>query len=223
MWSSAGDAVVDVGVGPEPGCVTFHQAQAQVLRRRRNLHVVAAGLQRLQRVVQGGEHRKVGRRAHRARVGREVEEDDGELAPLPLCLAEGSRALTPAPPAPRPARGRPACGGRRAPPGSCSADRSPWQAPAELSERPAEHHRGDGAVQFRDRHHDGGLHRREARAGCAPGFERLELQRLGGDVGHVQPRQHVFGRPGVVIGRAADQREAHPGRPPRPRSRGRPS
>ena len=39
-------------------------------------------------------------------------------------------------------------------------------------------------------------------------FERLELERLGGEIGHVEPRQHRVGRAGVVIGGAADQREA---------------
>jgi hypothetical protein len=42
----------------------------------------------------------------------------------------------------------------------------------------------------------------------APAFQRLELHRMGGDVGNIEIGQQIFGGLGVVIGGAADQREA---------------
>ena len=41
-----------------------------------------------------------------------------------------------------------------------------------------------------------------------PLLQRLELDGVRGDIGHVEPRQHLLGGPGVVVGGAADQREA---------------
>lgn len=72
----------------------------------------------------------------------------------------------------------------------------------------AEHHRPGRAVEFRDRHHDRVLDRHQAAVGLAPLFERLELDRLGGEAGYVERRQHRLCGACVVVGRAADQREA---------------
>ena len=52
------------------------------------------------------------------------------------------------------------------------------------------------------------LDRQQAALGAAPLLERLELHRRDGEVGHVEPGEHVLGRLGVVVGRPADQREA---------------
>ena len=38
-------------------------------------------------------------------------------------------------------------------------------------------------------------------------LKALELQRCHGHIGHVEPAQNLFRRPGIVVGRAADQRE----------------
>ena len=38
-------------------------------------------------------------------------------------------------------------------------------------------------------------------------LDRLELQRVGGNVGHIEFAQGHFGGAGVVVGRAADQRK----------------
>jgi hypothetical protein len=69
----------------------------------------------------------------------------------------------------------------------------------------AEHHRHGRAIQFRQRHHQGGFDRGHPARVCFPFFQRLEFQRGGADIGHVQPRQHCLGGGGIVIGRAADQ------------------
>jgi hypothetical protein len=72
----------------------------------------------------------------------------------------------------------------------------------------AEDDRTGGAVELGDGDHDGRLDRQQAALGTAPLVQRLELDRVGREVGHVQRRQHVLGRLGIVVGRAADQREA---------------
>ena len=79
---------------------------------------------------------------------------------------------------------------------------------AGLPRAAAEDHRAGGAVQLRQRHHHGGLDRQQAAIGVFPLVQRLELDRGHREVGHVQPDQHLLGGPGVVVGRAADQREA---------------
>ena len=72
----------------------------------------------------------------------------------------------------------------------------------------AEHHRPGRTVEFRNGHHDGALDRQQAAFGGAPLIQRLEFQRMGGEVGYVQGREHIFGGFGIVVGRSADQREA---------------
>ena len=72
---------------------------------------------------------------------------------------------------------------------------------------PAEHAGRNGAVELGDRDHDRRLNRVETGRVLRPPFQGLELQRLGGDVGNVELRQHRFSGAGVVIGRAADQGE----------------
>ena len=69
-------------------------------------------------------------------------------------------------------------------------------------------HRTGRAVELRDRHHHRGLDRLQAAIRALPLGQRLELERVRGDVGHVEARQHVLGRLGVVVGGTTDQREA---------------
>ena len=73
---------------------------------------------------------------------------------------------------------------------------------------PAEHDAADGAVEFRDRDHHGGLDRVKPTPRAFPFFQRLELHGLGGEIGHVQLGQSLLGTLGVVVGRAAHEREA---------------
>ena len=69
-------------------------------------------------------------------------------------------------------------------------------------------HRTRSAVEFRDRHHDGALHRHQAAIRRTPLLERLEFDRVRREIGHVQRGENFLGRLGVVVGGATDQREA---------------
>ncbi len=72
----------------------------------------------------------------------------------------------------------------------------------------AEHHRAGGAVDLGDRDHHRRLDRRQALAAGRPTARALELQRVGGDVGHVERGERLLGGGAVVVGRAADEAEA---------------
>ena len=54
----------------------------------------------------------------------------------------------------------------------------------------------------------GGFHRAKPAARSRPLRQRLEFQRMGRDIGHVQRRQSGHRRRAVVIGRSADQAES---------------
>ena len=72
----------------------------------------------------------------------------------------------------------------------------------------AEGDRTRGAVQFRDGHHDRALHRQETAIGFAPLMEGLKFQRVGGEIRHVEGRQYVLRRLGIVVGGAPHQRKS---------------
>ena len=142
--------------------------------------------------MQGRIDAEIGRRADRAGVGREAEQHDGELARRTLGPAQLHELGHPG-------------GQHRGPLGDDGHVAAP---DARGLGRPApEGHRPGGAVEFGDRHHHGGLDRREAADIVPPLLDRLELDRMGRQIGHVEPGQDVGRRRGVVIGRAADQRE----------------
>ena len=69
----------------------------------------------------------------------------------------------------------------------------------------AEGHRPDAAIEFRDRHHHGGLDRHQAARVRLPLLQGLEFDRMGRDVGHVEARQDLIGRFGIVVGGTADE------------------
>ena len=75
-----GDAGGDVGSGAETRRVAFQDAGAQLVDRRRHLDLIAGGVQRLHRVVQGLKDRKIGGRSGGTGVGREIEQDQRDLA-----------------------------------------------------------------------------------------------------------------------------------------------
>ncbi len=72
----------------------------------------------------------------------------------------------------------------------------------------AEHHRRGGAVEFGNRDHHGRLDRREAAIALLPLLDRLEFERLGGEIRNVEPGQQTFRRRRVVVGGPAHQGEA---------------
>ena len=162
------------GAGPHCASISFRYARAAHDRwpgcararwRRRRTRSVAADdflaqriddspadprdsprRQALQRAVQRFEHREKGRGARIARIRRKIEQHDADLC-------------------------EPRAGARRiatsfATRAASMAARSGCDRPYpcdELGRRAAaEHHRAGGAVEFRNRHHDGGLHRQQS-------------------------------------------------------------
>ena len=187
--------------------VAADEALAQRVHTGRQIHRVALVLHRSQGVEERLEHRQVGGGAGVAGVGREVEDHRRHLALRALRTAQGDQLAH--------------AGGQRV--GALAAGLHVVHAVgavegAALAAALATHalgrattavdHRSGGAVQLGDRHHHGRLDRQQAALGGAPVVQRLELHRRDRQVGHVQPRQDVFGGVGVVVGRATDEREA---------------
>jgi hypothetical protein len=140
--------------------------------------------------VQRLEHRQVGGGAGVAGVRREVEQHHRDLALGALRAAQRHQ--------PRDARGQGV--GALGAAGACralvvrgverAACAQPVQACPARAAAAAEHHRAGGAVELGDRDHHRGLHRQQAAVGAAPLVERLELDRVRREVGHVEPGQH---------------------------------
>ena len=145
-------------------------------------------------LVQRLEDRKIGGRAGVAGIRREVEQHDGDLA----LGARGCGAARPAwrraPPASPPAR---ACG-------PCRVGASP----SAVARAAAEHHRPVAPSSSGIATIIVASTGSRPRAIGLPLLERLELDRVRGEVRHVERSQHLFGGLRVVVGRAADQREA---------------
>jgi len=202
-----GDQRVHVGVGAVLLGVAAQHRLAQGVDAGGHVHRVAAGLHAGQGVEHRLEHRQVGGAADVAGVGREVEDHHRHLARAALAAAQRHQLGHPGGQHQR-ALGagvhvlRRVAGLEHAVVVAAAAGDAGRARPATEDDRPG------GAVELGDRHHDGALHRQQAAVGAAPLVERLELHRLRGDVGHVQPGQHVLGRLGIVVGRPADQREA---------------
>ena len=186
------DAVVDVGGGPEPGGVAAEHRLAQRLDARWNLERVALGLQRGERVVERLVDRQEGGRADAAGVRGEAEQHHGDPALGPRLAAQGDEALDP---------GSEGVGALRI------HDHVAGAVAGRAAGAAAEHRRRGGAVEFGDRHHHGGLHRREAAVGGLPLLQRLELQSVSGEVGHVEGGEQRLRPGGVVVGGAADEGE----------------
>ncbi len=153
--------------------------------------------------MQRFEDRKVGRRPGGPGIGREVEQDDRH--PLAGALGAPQRHHL------RDARGQHADPLAMRQP--CRWHGRPRHHLARRSgagdaAAPAEGDRRDGTVQFRDRHHHGGFDRRQPARVVLPLVQGLEFERMRGEIGHVEPRQHFLRGTGVVVGRPAHQREA---------------
>ena len=183
---------------------------AQGIDAVRQVDGVALRLHRRQRVEHRLEDRQVGGAADVAGVGREVEDHDRHLALGPLAAAQGHQL------------GDPRCQHLRAlragvhvlgVVGGCEIARvvATGAGDAGRARAATEHDRAGGPIEFGDRHHDGAFHRQQPSIGTAPLIERLELDRVGRHVRHIEPRQHVLGGLRVVVGRPADEREAGQG------------
>ncbi len=185
------DPVRDVGAGAERLAVAGEDRLAQRVDVGRQVDGVALGLQRVERVEEAFVDGEEGGRARGARVGREVEDDGGELAGGALALAQRDH--------PRDAAGESA--------GTLGVDDHLVAVRAAA----AEHLRVGGTVQLRDRHHHGGLDREVALRVGGPVLHGLEFQRLADHVGDVELGEKFGGAVGVVVCGAADQREAGEG------------
>ena len=64
------------------------------------------------------------------------------------------------------------------------------------------------AVEFGDRHHHRGFERQQAKLTSAPLFERLKLDRVRRDIRHIHLRERFDRCIDIIIGRAANEREA---------------
>ncbi len=186
----------DVGVGAVAVRIAHGDPLAQVVHRLRQLDVVAALLERLQRVVQRRVDREIRGRARGPRVGREVEQDDGDVALARRRLAQPHQP------------------GQAVGEGAHALGLGVHVALVLHRRRggpPAEEHGAGRAVQLGDGDHDRGFDREQAEVVVLPLLERLELGGLRRDVGDVQLGQHILRRAGVVERRPADQREAGQG------------
>ena len=168
-----------------------------------NRDAVALGPHRQQRPVQRFEHREIGRRAGVAGIGREVEQHDADLAFGPGRAPQRHQLLGPC----RQHLGALgadmhvalAFAGRELA-GAAAAGAVPG-----LFRAPAEDDRAGRAVELGNRDHDGRFDRQQAAIRRAPLVECLELGRMRREVGHVEPRQDLLRRPGIVVGGATDQ------------------
>ena len=185
--------MMHVGRRPEAGGVPREHRLAQGVDAVGQLHHVALGLQGLQGVVQGLVDRQEGGRADAAGIGREAEQDHGDPALGAGLAPKGHEALDP--------------GGEHV--GALGVHDHIAGAGAERAAgAPAEDHRGRGAVEFGNRHHHGGFHRRKTPVGRLPLLQRLEFQGVGGEIRHVEFAEQRLRPGGVVVGGAADEGEA---------------
>ena len=82
------------------------------------------------------------------------------------------------------------------------------RSPSAAVRAAAECHRPDGAVEFRNGDHHGGLDRRQAARIACHCSSVWNSTRMGRDIGHVERREHVLGGFGIIVGRAANQRKS---------------
>ena len=203
-----GDAGGDVGGLAEAAALPPQDGVAQGVDGGGRGDVVAVGLHRVQDVVEAFEDAEVGGGADRAGVRREAVEDDGDPALRGLGPAEGRKTKDLF--SQRLDAFRAGChdaGGVVA---------GAWQfcgaAVAAVGVVAAGEDGGVGrAVDLGQRDQHRGLDRAEAAVGGGPLAEGLELERVRGDVGHVERGKRVDGGAAVVVGGAADEAEAGEG------------
>ena len=198
---------MDIGVGTVARGIALEHAVTQDVHALGHIHAVALLLHGSHGVEDGLEHRQVGGRANIARIGWEVENNDGHFALGALAAAQGHQLGH-------------ATGQH---PGALGAGVHVLGAVAGLEGAAlvaagAGHARRAGAatedhgvgrtVELRDGDHDGALHRQQAAIRAAPLVQGLEFHRVRCDIGYVEFRQCLLRGFGVVVSRATDQREA---------------
>ncbi len=200
------DGVQHIGLRAVLAGVALQQAVAQVVHALRQLDAVAFKRQALQGVEQRLEHRQIRGRAHTAGVGWEVEQHDRQLAIGTRLVAQAHQTLD----AGRQHLGALTAGEHVLAARATGEGAALVAAGAGMTGRAraaAVDHGQDGAVEFGDGHHDGVLDGQQAACRAAPLLDGLELQRVRGDVGHIEFAERHFGRAGIVVSRATDQGE----------------
>ena len=206
---SLADDGVDIDMGrdirllPVARRIAGKDRVAQIIDRRGQIDAIALGLHPRERRVQAFEDREIGGGPHGPGIGRKAEKHDADLL-VGIALAVQERE------AQRLFRQRGdtfGTGGHGAAVGLAGAG----QRAAGTAARPVAAGKDGGvgrAVDLGQSHEHGRLDRTQALRRGGPLAKRLELERLGGDVGHVEPREHLDCGGAVVIGGAADEREA---------------
>ena len=199
-----GNPGVYVGVCTEPLAIAVDDPGAQLIDGGGHIHRIAFALHGAKRHVKRGKDRQVRSRAGVAGIGREVEQHDRHLtlgafgAPQPHQTVDARRQHF----CPFDAGMHVAvvvAGGEGA------AAMAAGAGLAGVVGSAAEHDRAGGAVKFGNRHHDRRFDWQQAAVGRPPLLQRLQFGGVAGDIRHIEPRQHILGRTGVIIRRAADQ------------------
>ena len=200
------DADVDIAVGAVAARIALQQPVPQRVHRLGNLDGVALGGEADQGLVQAGPDRHLCGGSGGPCVGREVEQDGGDLAVGAGRAAQGDHladAIGQGPGALGTGDHRLGVLAREG-----AAARTSGAGGVRAVRTAAEHHGCNAPVQFGDGDHHRGLQGKQALRAGAPLLERLELQGVCRDVGHVEPAQDLGGGGRVVVGGPADQREA---------------
>ena len=197
---------MDIGLGAKAGGVAVEDAFAKLVDGAGDVDLIAFAGQAAERCMKRFEHRKELRRARRAGIGREVEQDDGDA----LCGLVGAAQLD----HPQDARGQHvgALGtglhrADRAGVGESAAARAAGAGRVRAVGAAAEHHRHSAAIKLGDRDHHRRFERQQPLAIGTPALQRLEFDRVGRNVGTIELGEDVLRQGRVIISRAADQAE----------------
>ena len=164
----------------------------QIVGARRQLHGIALFLERREHALHGGEHREIRRAAGIARIRREVEQDERDLA-LRAILPTQRHQL------------RHALGHAVDTLGNRLRRRRLARLRLTLTTEYGGH---NGPIQFGNGDLQRGLQRIQAARIVPPLLNGLELERLQCDVRDIEPTQHRLRGLGVVVRRTTHEREA---------------
>ena len=202
-----GDSGVDVRGLTMAGSVAVQDSLAQRLDTVGRRQVIAFGLEGVQGVEKAFEHAKIGRSPRRACIRRKAIKHDSQLP------RSHGRAVQFGQPRHLVGQSLDPLGAGRHGPGFSGFNRGGLAHPATAVATLGVMATGENggvrrAVDLRQCDQHGGFHRAKPTGGGLPLAERLELQRMRGDVGHVQDGQGRNSCRAVVVGGATDQAEA---------------
>ena len=197
-----GDAMGHIGQCAILLRIALEDAVAQRIHALRHIDGVAGGLQCPEGIVQRFEHREIRGGAGIAGIGREIEDDERDLARRALPPAQIDQLAHAGG-----QHGRALHLGQHPAATAHTIAARAWRGPSRDAAAAAIGDGRDGTIEFGDGHHHCGLDRRQAGIAGAPGRNGLELQRMGQQIGHIEPGEDFLGRLAVIIGRAANQAE----------------